>query len=91
VQLDSAVEHEDAGDERITRVTLENGSPNLAFFVSLTLKGENGKLVTPLFWDDNYVSLEPGERRTLAVRYAKPSGKVELSLRGFNVAQRTLK
>jgi exo-1,4-beta-D-glucosaminidase len=90
VELDAAVESEDAGKERITRVTLENGSGNLAFFVRITLKGENGELITPLIWDDNYVSLEPGERRTLSVRHARPSGRVELSLRGFNVAERTL-
>jgi exo-1,4-beta-D-glucosaminidase len=56
------------------RVTLRNPSPALAFLVRLRLtKGKDGEDVTPVFWDDNYVSLLPGEERALTVRYDAPS------------------
>jgi len=53
-------------------VTLHNPGPHLAFFVELAVVGaESGKLAAPVLWDDNYVSLLPGERRT--VRGTVPS------------------
>src|SRR6185295_2247822 len=56
------------------RVTVRNPGPALAFMVRLRLtKGKGGEDVTPVFWDDNYVSLVPGEERTLVVRYDRPS------------------
>jgi exo-1,4-beta-D-glucosaminidase len=54
--------------------TLRNPGPSLAFMVRLRLtKGKGGEDVTPVFWDDNYVSLLPGEERTLTVRYDGPT------------------
>jgi exo-1,4-beta-D-glucosaminidase len=56
------------------RVTVRNPGPAIAFMVRLRLtKGKGGDDVTPVFWDDNYVSLVPGEERTLVVRYDRPS------------------
>jgi len=47
-------------------VTLTNPSPHLAFMVHLDLeKGESGDSAVPVFWDDNYVTLLPGERRLI--------------------------
>ena len=47
------------------RVTLTNGGKALAFFVRLQLTGRGGQEALPVFWEDNYVSLLPGETRTL--------------------------
>jgi exo-1,4-beta-D-glucosaminidase len=59
-------------DGQAVEVTLHNPSPHLAFFVELAVVGaESGKLAAPVLWDDNYVSLLPGERRT--VRGSVPS------------------
>jgi exo-1,4-beta-D-glucosaminidase len=76
------------------RVTLENPSPTLAFFVHLAIrKGAGGEEVLPVLWDDNYVTLLPGEKREIDVRYAPKdlrSAKAVVSVEGWNVASQVL-
>jgi exo-1,4-beta-D-glucosaminidase len=77
------------GEDAITHVTLENSSKNLAFFVRLKVdKGAKGEEILPVVWEDNYISLLPGEKREISASYraselgaAKPA--VEIS--GWNV------
>ena len=70
VRLNVTSEDEQQGDSGIGRVTLENPSPHLAFLVHLEIRqGETGGDVKPVLWDDNYVSLVPGEKRTITARY----------------------
>lgn len=66
-----ATSHTDRkGDESITRVTLENPSKSLAFFVRLRLnKGAKGEEILPVLWEDNYISLLPGEKRNVTATY----------------------
>ena len=53
------------------RVVLENPSKHLAFFVHLAVrKGPAGEEVLPVLWEDNYVTLLPGESREIAATYA---------------------
>ncbi len=60
------------GKDTELEVTLRNPGPNLAFFVELEVAGkQTGRLAAPVFWDDNYVSLAPGETRI--VRATIPS------------------
>jgi len=48
---------------------LTNGHRAVAFFVEVALVDEaTGERVLPVLWDDNYVSLVPGESLTLAAR-----------------------
>lgn len=55
-------------EKTYVNVDLENPSDHLALMVHLDLKrGDNGESVVPVFWDDNYVTLLPGEKRTLTV------------------------
>jgi exo-1,4-beta-D-glucosaminidase len=59
-----------AGDDDRAVVTLTNPGTTLAFFVHLrVLEGAGGGEVLPQLWDDNYVSLLPGETRTLTARW----------------------
>ena len=52
------------------RVTLQNPGKDLAFMVHLRLtRGKGGEDVVPIFWDDNYISLLPGESRPLTATY----------------------
>ncbi|HEY1679137.1 MAG TPA: glycosyl hydrolase family 2 [Candidatus Sulfotelmatobacter sp.] len=89
VKLKVADHTERMGEDSITHVTLENPSKNLAFFVRLKVdKGPKGEEILPVIWQDNYISLLPGEKRELSATYraselgaAKPS--VEVS--GWNV------
>jgi exo-1,4-beta-D-glucosaminidase len=70
------------------RVELENVTDRLAFFVQLRLVDASGADVLPVVWNDNYVSLLPGDARTL--RAVVPRGgvlpeDVRVELRGINV------
>jgi len=56
-----------------TTVTVEitNSTNNLAFSVNpKILKGTSKEMVTPVFWDDNYFALLPGEKRTLNAEFS---------------------
>lgn len=58
------------GEESVTRVTVENPSKSLAFFVRLKVdKGVNREEILPVIWEDNYISLLPGEKRELTATY----------------------
>jgi exo-1,4-beta-D-glucosaminidase len=80
---------EHKGEEAVTHVTLTNPSKSLAFFVRLKVdNGAHGEEILPVIWQDNYISLLPGERRDVTATYraielgvAKPV--VEVS--GWNV------
>jgi exo-1,4-beta-D-glucosaminidase len=78
------------GREGRARVVLENPSPAIAFFVHLTVrKGEGGEEVLPVLWEDNDVTLLPGERREIAASYALSDlggAAPALAIDGWNVA-----
>jgi exo-1,4-beta-D-glucosaminidase len=80
---------ESKGDESVTHVTLENPNKSLAFFVRLKInKGAKGEEVLPVVWEDNYISLLPGEKREVTATYrasglAGATPSVEVS--GWNI------
>ncbi len=52
------------------RVSLSNTGSSLAFFVRAKLvDAGTGQEILPVFWQDNYISLLPGESRELSVRF----------------------
>jgi exo-1,4-beta-D-glucosaminidase len=52
----------------ILHVKVKNPTSHLAFMVYLDIKkGNSNESVVPVFWDNNYFSLLPGEERTIAV------------------------
>ncbi len=73
------------GEKYNLELTVENPSSSLAFFVNpKILKSPSKDMVLPVFWEDNYFSLLPGEKRTLSVEFDaadlgsdKPTLKVE--------------
>jgi len=70
VKLTVSDRSEKKGEDEVTHVTLENPSKNLAFFVRLKVdKGKGGEEILPVLWEDNYVSLLPGEKREITARY----------------------
>jgi exo-1,4-beta-D-glucosaminidase len=79
----------DRGLEREITVTLRNPGKKIAFFIELAVRGEtSGRTVVPVFWDDNYVSLVPGESRTLRATFAAADlggEKPVFSYKGWNV------
>ncbi len=74
-----------SGEDEVTHVTVENPSKNIAFFVHLQVnKGAKGEEILPVLWEDNYISLLPGEKREVTATYraselgtAKPSVEVK--------------
>jgi exo-1,4-beta-D-glucosaminidase len=60
------------GDEGVIKVTLKNLATTLSFFNRLMVtKGEGGDELWPSFWSDNFITLLPGEEKTVTVRFAK--------------------
>ncbi len=78
------------GEDATTRVVIENPSRSLAFFVRLKVdKGRDGEEILPVLWDDNYVSLLPGEKREVSATYrAITLGATQPSIEvsGWNVS-----
>lgn len=71
-------------------ISLENKSSNVAFFIRLALKNENGELASHILWEDNYISLEPGETRNISVDLSGAknlSGTATLEVSGWNVSE----
>ncbi len=69
-QLRSAATFTPHGRTGEANVTLTNPGNTLAFFVRLQIMaGANGAEVLPVAWQDNYVTLLPGETRRLTARY----------------------
>ena len=76
-------------NDSVTHVTVENPGKTIAFFVRLKLdKGKGGEEILPVVWQDNYISLLPGEKRditatvnTRGLGVAKP----EVTVSGWNV------
>ena len=73
-------------------VTLKNKSGVPAFFVSLNLVNKHGANMLPVTWEDNYVTLWPGESITLTAKVAGPSEKLgEVVVVGKNVAKTSIR
>jgi exo-1,4-beta-D-glucosaminidase len=73
----------------LVRVTLQNTSDRLAFQTRMSIhrKGETSEIL-PVRWDDNYVTLMPGESRQVLAHFSSPNaldGEKELSIEGWNV------
>lgn len=89
--VDATVRQEDENVSVV--ITMENAPSALAFFTRLSLKNEQGELLCPVFWEDNYISLAPGEKRTLKClvpRSVAPSGDVTLTVSGWNVPEKKI-
>lgn len=78
----------DAGADRIERIVVENPSDRLAFAVHLTVVRPDGSDLAPVFWEDNYFELFPGERREIEARYARKllgGGESRIQVDGWNL------
>jgi exo-1,4-beta-D-glucosaminidase len=72
---------------RELNVTLENSPAALAFQVNVAARTATGDLIAPVFWEDNWIELVPGEKRTLtALLPENAPANVSVELEGWNVA-----
>ena len=78
------------GEDELVRVALHNPGGRLAFFVRVTVgRAPGGEEILPVRWDDNDISLMPGERRQLVARYRiadRGGAPPSVALEGWNVA-----
>ncbi len=71
-RLEWSARTEERGEQNLTRVTIRNPGPHLAFFVHLRVdRGAGGEEVLPVIWQDNYFELMPGEEREITATYAR--------------------
>jgi exo-1,4-beta-D-glucosaminidase len=70
-------------------VDIENPSSSLAFSVNPKIvRDESRDLVTPVFWEDNYFTLLPQEKRSIEVHFtadALDGEKPVLQIEGWNI------
>ena len=68
---------------------LKNRGRAPALGAKVTMLDERGARVLPVYYDDNYVALLPGESRRLAVLCPSGSARcAKVALRGWNVEPR---
>lgn len=82
-----------AGKERTFVVTLSNRGTNPALALKLTLARADGSRVLPAYYSDNYVSLMPGEKRTVTVNAPCDicgTEALHFSLRGWNEKEKLI-
>jgi exo-1,4-beta-D-glucosaminidase len=87
VKLNMSDRTERKGQEAVTHVTLENPTKNLAFFVRLKVNKGNEEIL-PVLWQDNYISLLPGEKREITATYRADqlgTAKPNVQVSGWNV------
>jgi hypothetical protein len=71
VALDIQATRHDTGGKCIMDVVLRNPSQTIALMSHLQLrKARSGQRVLPVFYSDNYLSLLPGDRKTITVEAA---------------------
>ena len=77
------------GDTYNLAVDIENPSSSLAFAINPKIKKSSSKdLVLPVFWEDNYFSLLPKEKRTVKVEFNAENlngEKPVLNVEGWNI------
>jgi len=73
----------------VLSVQLVNKGSAPALMAKLTLLDGQGARVLPAYYSDNYVSLLPGERRTIEIRHDGPVQGALVALRGWNAVPAT--
>ncbi len=81
-------------DGAVVHVLLRNSSNNLAFQIRLGIrKSGQTQEILPVFWDDNFIELMPGESRNVTAHYLPSTavfGSVEMTVSGWNIAPATI-
>jgi exo-1,4-beta-D-glucosaminidase len=88
LELSGSAERSATGSGASVQVQLRNPSSYLAFQVRLEVNGNNGDEILPVFWDDNYFELMPGETRTVTARYppwVKLDDGANVTVSGWNL------
>lgn len=89
LKASAAIDEKAEAAERRAHVHVKNTSASVAFQIRLRLADrKNDADVVPVFWEDNYFSLLPGEERIVAVSYdatALHGARPAIQISGFNI------
>jgi exo-1,4-beta-D-glucosaminidase len=89
VQLNISSTNIRADERSTTRVKMANPSKSVAFFIRLKVtKGKGGDEILPVVWQDNYISLLPGEEREIPATYRTAdlgTSAAHVEVQGWNV------
>ncbi|WP_176441575.1 glycoside hydrolase family 2 protein [Granulicella rosea] len=88
-----AAETHETAKERVITVTLSNHQSTAALAIKATLERGDGSRVLPAYYSDNYVSLLPGESRTVSIHFSNvppDSTGLKIGVRGWNVRESTV-
>ena len=78
--------------ERVVFVRLVNNGKTPALAAKLTLVDAKGERILPALYSDNYVTVLPGEPRTVIIRYPSGLGNAaSIRVRGWNVKPTTVR
>jgi hypothetical protein len=66
------------GNDYTASVTLHNKSKVPAPFLRVNLKGEDGEQILPAVYSDNYITLMPGEQKTVTIQWRKEDARGQL-------------
>jgi exo-1,4-beta-D-glucosaminidase len=95
VKLEVKAESRREGGKGTLHLKIKNPSAGVAFQIhGRVTQGKEGDDVVPIFWDDNYFSLLPGEEKSVTVTYevADLAGKDPvLEIDGYNITPETIK
>jgi exo-1,4-beta-D-glucosaminidase len=70
-------------------VEIKNNSSAIAYQLEVLLTGKDGEVIIPVTWDDNYISLLPGEKKIISCSADKKAAAVKLS--GWNIKPSEIK
>jgi exo-1,4-beta-D-glucosaminidase len=94
VRLDTVAHLRAAKEGDSVHVELKNTSKALALQVRLAVEtGKAGDEVLPVLWEDNYISLLPGEERTIEARFPGKRGiglHPTLKITGWNIEPQSI-
>ena len=72
------------GEQKII-VEIANNSNKIAFLINLKLvEKDSRKIILPAFWEDNFLSLVPNEKRSITVTF-KSDVDAEVKVEGWNL------
>jgi len=80
-----------ANGERQFTVHIVDSGATAAVLVKLTLEdAADGKRILPAYYSDNYISMLPGDQRTITIAFPAGEAKPQIALRGWNLTAQTI-